>query len=690
MLAAEDARGDPAERRALLIRCTHAAEGDLQRLAVRALGRLEQPDLLPHLLPLLSARAPVVRAEAANAIAQTPSGQRDVSAGTDTNTLVSEPLLARFAIEQDHGVRAVIAEALGRVAYRTPESIRQVEAALVSAAGTAGSPKSADPIVALGATKGLAALIRLHGRTMGAPAPATIERLRQLATVPVAANRVPPPAGKTAPVLDGFATDASARVRRLALAALIDATAADLRTITTTIADADAQVRRLAVVAAGRLDDGAGIIERSARDPSFLVRIEAVRAAAAQKPVAMCRVLQEALEDPSLHVVLQAIDGLGACPAAIAAETLERLAEPPPASRAGSDSSPEARPWHPAAHALLSLATVAPAGASRLLQRFTAHPVWQLRMYAARAATVLNDGTALDTLARDDHDNVREAAIEGLSRTRGHEADRVYLQAIGRDDYQVIRTAALALKGTKGVDPVTVDTLVAALARLTTARRDTSRDPRMALLDRIAELGSAAQTGALRPYLQDFDPRVAARTAEVLSAWTNQPHKSAPVPLMAPPLPDARELDRLSGARVRVTMKGRTSFELRLLPEDAPVTAARFVRLATAGYYNGLTFHRVVPNFVIQGGSPGANEYMGDGPYLRDELGLRPHVRGAVGISTRGRDTGDAQIFIDLVDNPRLDHDYTVFAEVQSGMEVVDGIVEGDVIEKIELVAARF
>ena len=188
----------------------------------------------------------------------------------------------------------------------------------------------------------------------------------------------------------------------------------------------------------------------------------------------MCRVLQEALEDPSLHVVLQAIDGLGACPAAIAAETLERLAEPPPASRAGSDSSPEARPWHPAAHALLSLATVAPAGASRLLQRFTAHPVWQLRMYAARAATVLNDGTALDTLARDDHDNVREAAIEGLSRTRGHEADRVYLQAIGRDDYQVIRTAALALKGTKGVDPVTVDTLVAALARLTTARRDTS------------------------------------------------------------------------------------------------------------------------------------------------------------------------------------------------------------------------
>ena len=59
---------------------------------------------------------------------------------------------------------------------------------------------------------------------------------------------------------------------------------------------------------------------------------------------------------------------------------------------------------------------------------------------------------------------------------------------------------------------------------------------------------------------------------------------------------------------------------------------------------------------------------------------------GAVGISTRGRDTGDAQIFIDLVDNPRLDHDYTVFAQVLNGIDVVDRILEGDAIERIEIV----
>jgi cyclophilin family peptidyl-prolyl cis-trans isomerase len=120
---------------------------------------------------------------------------------------------------------------------------------------------------------------------------------------------------------------------------------------------------------------------------------------------------------------------------------------------------------------------------------------------------------------------------------------------------------------------------------------------------------------------------------------------------------------------------------------EAPATVVRFARLAESGYYNGLTFHRVVPNFVIQGGSPGANEYVGDATFMRDEVGRWPHVRGAVGISTRGRDTGDAQIFIDLVDNPRLDHDYSVFAQVLNGMEVVDAMLEGDVIERIEIVS---
>ena len=116
-----------------------------------------------------------------------------------------------------------------------------------------------------------------------------------------------------------------------------------------------------------------------------------------------------------------------------------------------------------------------------------------------------------------------------------------------------------------------------------------------------------------------------------------------------------------------------------------PLSSVRVVRRAGEGYYNGLTFHRVVPNFVIQGGSPGANEFMGDAFYMRDEVGL--HIRGTVGISTRGRDTGDAQMFVNLVDSPRLDHLYTVFGTVVTGMDVVDRILEGDEIDRIEIVA---
>jgi cyclophilin family peptidyl-prolyl cis-trans isomerase len=76
---------------------------------------------------------------------------------------------------------------------------------------------------------------------------------------------------------------------------------------------------------------------------------------------------------------------------------------------------------------------------------------------------------------------------------------------------------------------------------------------------------------------------------------------------------------------------------------------------------------------------------VGDGPYMRDELGLRSHTRGTLGVSTRGRDTGDAQMFVNLVDNFRLDHDYTVFGEVVAGMSLVDALQPGAVIQSIEV-----
>jgi peptidyl-prolyl cis-trans isomerase B (cyclophilin B) len=105
----------------------------------------------------------------------------------------------------------------------------------------------------------------------------------------------------------------------------------------------------------------------------------------------------------------------------------------------------------------------------------------------------------------------------------------------------------------------------------------------------------------------------------------------------------------------------------------------RFVQLAESGYYNGLTFDRIAPNAIIQGGRRIGDEAR----FPHPEVGTWPHVRGVLGLSMP--DTNDAQFFVDLVDNPRFDHQYTVFAQILNGADVVDQLLEGDVIESITI-----
>ena len=144
-----------------------------------------------------------------------------------------------------------------------------------------------------------------------------------------------------------------------------------------------------------------------------------------------------------------------------------------------------------------------------------------------------------------------------------------------------------------------------------------------------------------------------------------------------------RALSR-AGQNVRaVVTTSRGSFTMELLPNEAPLTVDNFVQLAKRGYYRGIVFHRVVPNFVIQGGDPRGDGNGGPGFTIRCEVNEVPYDRGAVGMALSGKDTGGSQWFVTHAPQPHLDGGYTVFGRVISGMNVVDAIVRGDVIISI-------
>jgi cyclophilin family peptidyl-prolyl cis-trans isomerase/HEAT repeat protein len=150
---------------------------------------------------------------------------------------------------------------------------------------------------------------------------------------------------------------------------------------------------------------------------------------------------------------------------------------------------------------------------------------------------------------------------------------------------------------------------------------------------------------------------------------------------------NAADLRRLAAPRARVTIRGVGVFELVLVTTEAPATVLRFARLAEAGSFDGTMLADARPALVSLRAmsadqATASQESM---RILHSEAGRWPHVRGTVGLSLDEVATGGAQLFINLVDNPRYDHQLTVFAQVLNGIEIVDKLVAGDVIEKIEI-----
>jgi cyclophilin family peptidyl-prolyl cis-trans isomerase/HEAT repeat protein len=649
MAHAEDIRAETPEQLSPLFEGLRSSEPVVRQIAVRALGRLERPSLVESIVRMLMDSVAAVRAEAANALGQAVyRGDAEVALA---------PLLARFPEESDPFVRGVVAQTLGRLRLERADGLRLVEETLI------GSADGAESGMLIGVARGLESLVRQRGQGIEVSSGLT-ETLQMLAEYGTQGGS------------KGEVTDAAV-IRRLATAALVRSGGADFLP-EAALADPDAEVRRMAVGAVTTIDspeERARVIGQYLLDQAAIVRYAALQAYGRHVlPDDGCDLLLGATHDSDPNIGLLALDLLGrSCAGEEAVRTALMVL---------ADSLPDHGAWHRSAHALVSLAKVAPVPTELLLAQFVGHDSWWVRMYAARAAGVAGSLVYLKRLASDNSDNVRQAAITAISDIVGHEADSIYIAQLIRPDYQLVMTAARLLEGSSDSRSA-VPALLGALALITAEQRETSRDARRAVLLRLEELGGSGQADGIRTYLSDFDPVIANETARILTEWTGVQHIAEPSAPPATPVPSFGEINELAKARPVLEMLGGGRIELRLLAFEAPTNAARFARLARAGHFDGLTFHRVVPGFVIQGGSPGANEFVGDGPFTRDELIPGSHLRGTVGVSTRGRDTGDGQIFVNLVDNPRLDHNYTIFAEVVSGMEVIDQMVEAATIRRV-------
>ena len=679
IVAEEDARGGMGTGRVL----EHLASADPQvrAVAARALGRLEDPGRADRIEPLLGDADPAVRAAAATALAQSVFG-------ADPGPVITA-LASRVPAESDPAVLGALATSLGRLQLTDPADRSEADAALTAVAmrllALDGDP---DLTARSGLSRGIESFARggQSGDTLSGALVSAAAALATLATPPGS------PGTRTAP-----------RIRRTATAALTHTGQLGAGLARHLLQDPDWGVRRQVVLGANR--DGtaiAEIIPAALEDPDPRVRLEAVRAHHRWlRPSAGCDAIIAGAADPDPRVAAISIGLLGRPCSDLEAQVAAlrgRVAElgGGGAGDGAGDGAESARPeadgvptgaatgWWAPARALHSLAGLVPDEVADDVGRLARHTNPFARAWAARAAGQAGLGDVLAELAEDPDPNVREAALQGLAAVGGEGVADIVIAQLGQDDPQLVMTAVRQLARLRH-EETPAPAMLEALARFTARERETERDVRVAILEAIGAVGGFSSDD-LVPYLTDFDPVVAERAATLLNAGGDGAHEAAPEPLPRTPPPTPARLAELERSAVVLTMAGLGDIVIALRPDLAATNADRFARLADEGYFDGLAFQRVEPNFVIQGGSPNANEYSGDGPYSRDEISDHPHWRGTVGLSTRGRDTGDAQIFVNLADNLRLDFNYTIFAVVVEGMEVVDAIQEGSVIESAAVV----
>jgi cyclophilin family peptidyl-prolyl cis-trans isomerase/HEAT repeat protein len=330
------------------------------------------------------------------------------------------------------------------------------------------------------------------------------------------------------------------------------------------------------------------------------------------------------------------------------------------------------------------------------LTTWASNPDWRLRAAVASAS-----GDTLDRafafartapLTRDPDPRVREAAYAALAPSAGMPLeDSVHTLLVNglRDPDFYVRATVI---GSLADRPSTAD-LSAILASYNAAARDSANDARLAAIQYVGALWkkdssslnpSWRQQLAQTPVPTDALERAAGKDVPLWAKWSSVAATPKPIAWYEGVL-RAIAMPVYAGKTLNATIVTvRGPIRLELFGTDAPITVWNFLSLARSGYYRNTRFHRVVPNFVAQDGDPRDDGNGGPGYAIRDEMNRNRYERGAVGMALSGPDTGGSQYFITHSPQPHLDGHYTVFGRVIRGFDVLDGIVQGDQITKVD------
>ncbi len=282
--------------------------------------------------------------------------------------------------------------------------------------------------------------------------------------------------------------------------------------------------------------------------------------------------------------------------------------------------------------------------------------------------------------ARKDPDPInRAAAAKALSSFEIDQVGDVLVEKLADEDWVVATVAATAIGeiGYKGAVSDLIETYKNRKERVDV-------NVRLEILRTLKKFKSEEIVTLMRDLLENNDKRIRTTALEIFHELGTETPDVHPDRFFYENSfqPSRKSLLKLpSGKRHAIISCKHGEIEIELFGDDATQTVANFISLAENGFYNGLTFHRVVPNHVVQGGCPRGDGWGDAGYYIRSEFSQHTYGVGYIGIAHDGKDTGGSQFFITHSPRRHLDGRYTIFGRVTKGMDVVDQIDQGDKFE---------